>query len=55
VLKNPKRIIKGLYLGSWQTAVRRATLKQVGITHIINTTQVPLNNFKKVKIYVKII
>jgi hypothetical protein len=39
-LKNPRKIIKDLYLGSWATAVRRATLKRVGMTHIINCAYV---------------
>ena len=30
------KILPGLYIGSWKVAVRRGSLKKLGITHIIH-------------------
>ena len=41
VKKNDKifvKVIPGLFIGSWKSAVRRGSLSKKGITHILNTT-----------------
>jgi len=40
------QIIPNLYISPWKTAVRRATMKLKGITHIVRATKIESEEFE---------